>query len=285
MLDTQKIVHGYPRNAIGGTLAVDVAAPAARDGGACLSIVRLGMQPEALPVNVRARWREGLHTRAGAATLLGPCAFVAAFGAPGDGIATWLASTNWLGARRADWTSYSAPFDKSDLAREGFPASVWGMTERWRVRELLSPSAMGCVGGRVSECRPALDARRKDEARDDRWASSGIASSRFYPLNSWFTPGFGGLGPSESWLLSDMRNELGAQRFEKFWTSRAPVDSAFRASTGEPLEAWLRRWMQRTYGEDTLGPAMPPRSAAVGGGLLVAALGLAALVAGRRRVG
>ena len=282
LLDTQKVLHGYPRSSIGGMIAVDVAAA----GNDCLSIVRVGLQLEELPAKQRNRWRAGLRDRAIASSLIGPCAFVAAYGPPGKGIASWLSSTSWLGARHADWTSRSQPLDKEALYARGTPLDgLTGMQGSWRLRELLSGSAVACIGGRVPECRLALAGRRRDSAGDDRWTHTGIVSSRYVPMNPWFTSGFGGLGPSEGWVLSDMRQELGAVRFEKFWTSGESVDAAFQTASGERIETWLRRWLQRAYGDDTLGPAMSMQTAAVGAGMLIAALGLASLVAMRRRVG
>jgi hypothetical protein len=78
---------------------------------------------------------------------------------------------------------------------------------------------------------------------------------------------------------------MGRERFQAFWRSAAPPDSAFLAAMGTPIEVWTARWQRERMGALRLGSGIRPLSVLLS--LLVVGLCVAggAYFAGRRQTG
>jgi hypothetical protein len=192
---------------------VDVwyALPEATDGERCVVLVRIRDSTVAQLTDLGER------------SLLGPCAYFAAFGKPGRAVHQWLEATNYRGIRVPDWDMARAPtIDEASLYT-------------------LTPEARWCLTGKPGGCARALnrhavpgpatrvvDGNTSGEASRHRTLRLGDASPRF---------------------LADAVRELGAPRFAQFWTSSAPLDSAFAGAASMPLDDWTAHWLERSYGK------------------------------------
>ncbi len=152
-------------------------------------------------------------------TAFGLCRFVAAYGTPGPTIHAWLVDGGWrLGQ------------GKSAVRVKVFQPGV--------VRNLMDDrqyELSACVQGSSSGCRSWL--LHPDL---DRSGSIRLGTNAF--LTSWWgASGFSG-------LLSDLENEMGPDRFRRFWTSSLPVDSAFASAFGLDVGTWTYDWLDRQFG-------------------------------------
>jgi hypothetical protein len=78
---------------------------------------------------------------------------------------------------------------------------------------------------------------------------------------------------------------MGRDRFSSFWRSTAPVDSAFRAAFGQPLDQWTARWARAGLPDfPPFGPAPRPIAIVFALPLGIVALAGAVAVATRRQV-
>jgi hypothetical protein len=188
---------------------------------------------------------------------LGPCAFFAAYGTPGNGVRQWLARRDYDLARDPSW-------DRDRPARPWLSGSVYD----------LSTTAIGCLGGRAESCRTAVLA-----AADD---SPGDSLTRVLSTDSWWRRGER-LVNSERYL-ADVAREVGRDRFMRFWGSTAPVDTALAAALGMPVGEWTEQWERRFVPRLPLGPAAPLDAAALGLLLAGGAVAIVALGARRRQV-
>jgi hypothetical protein len=180
------------------------------DDGPCIAMIRLRQISEP----------------AARAITLGPCAFYARFGTPGNGVRTWLESTGGAPAMRLD----------AETARS--------LESRLLSVTALELSAGACLVHGGEHCLVALGLR--DQSRG---LSGGFPRPPGEPL-----PGLIGSGPRlrnvqfgerSSWLLSDMAREIGDERFRVFWRSPDAPEVAFQKATGTSIEEWTRRWLGR----------------------------------------
>lgn len=185
---------------------------------------------------------------------LGPCGFIATFGAPGRHVGAWLDSTAYTFARVADWsTRHPATPDSLQSLR--------AYQERWDV------TVRGCSVGRLESCRAAL-LRPPWSEYVPRWLSRNNPEG-------WF--GFdhreASFAEHAPFLLSDLVHDVGPEAFGRFWRSDLPLEEAFRQATGRGLVEWTAAWA-REY----IGPR--PHSPRVGGLTLALSLLAAGLAAG-----
>lgn len=244
--------------------------PGTTGGRACLS---------ALSYKGRSRYRswslifygvEGDAERA--AALLGPCAYYAAFGQPGRGIERWLEATRY------------------ELTR--FPLSLTGAETDLQVsrpEELISmgrvwPPARGlvaCAAGNAAACRIGVLSGRSAFGYGPASTGGFVSGSDVISTSNYLS--IEPLGPNANRWLSDLLADVGAERFDRFWSSEADVDSAFREATGTSLEGWTMGWARAQLGKPRSGPAAPVSAsvlALVGSGML---LGAVVLLARRRQ--
>lgn len=172
---------------------------------------------------------------------LGPCLYYAAFGEPGPHIARWLEERSYKFANSGNWT------------KPPQVASRWEDPAIWRVLvSNLSFNAVACLAGRADRCRLVVAGVQQDEPFF-RAVSQGRAAriAGVFKRIQW-----GNTLPNEDYFLASLVRETGRERFAQFWRSSAPVDSAFRAAFGQPLEQWTVTWARRQV------PSLPPFSPA-----------------------
>ncbi len=295
VVDTVKTMGGIPMANTNVneayTFLPDSAAPA------CRVLVRVGYPlwraDSARPHSWRNQVARILTLQSTGREVLGPCALYATFGQPGPQVARWLANTQWLAAGDVDWSRPSPIVKNSlswtDVTQGGLLARLAGGDgPTWEARDILTVGGVGCVAGNASRCAAAVQAPIALSKDTRAWNTNVIDAENLHGYGRWYWYWVwnrdGSLGPAESWLLSDMVRDLGRERFQTFWTSAAPADSAFARATGEPFGAWLQRWAWREYGRDQLGPWLPVWARWAGLLVVAAGLGVAMVFARERRV-
>lgn len=205
--------------------------PRATGDGRCFVVVELG------------RWRGGEFTISRALRrALGPCAYYHAFGQPGPHVRAWLERTGFLAASEADWdgTDRAAGFrrDADPLVPEGRDlASI--VETVWQRPYLGTLEQTACAAGQLAACGGALDTPERPSFRLRRWPAleaSGVFL-RPGPLAPWWAsePGY---------FFADLVHDQGRERFARFWRSSLPVDSAFAATFGVPLDRYVSAWLR-----------------------------------------
>ncbi|HET7025013.1 MAG TPA: hypothetical protein VFI39_07415 [Gemmatimonadales bacterium] len=211
------------------------------------------------------------ETSAWLATRIGPCALIARFGVPGPRVRHWLGGREWDLAQQPTWRG-ALP---SDWARsflmQGGPVPRWW----WRVLDEMRPAAHACLGGRASACRAAV-------AEGDAEASTD-SHPRIVEPNPGYAFNRVGLLEGAHYLF-DVADAIGPQRFQDFWNTALPVDSALSLALGKPVGRWTAEWQRRTLPTPPLGPMPSPADAAIGLGAAIAAVALLLLSVHRRVV-
>lgn len=274
VLDSVTGRRGQPRGTLTrGALAVDYVLPT-DSSRQCIVIARVRGGPM-----VRVQQAE-LRSHISRERLLGPCAYVGQFGLPGATIRQWLDARGWQFAQRSSWTQPPRPW------LDGSPAYPY--RARIDLAYVMGSSGRACAGGRDQACIEALlHPEAEVEFRQTRmtFVEAVLTPGFFNPFvhgdNSWLTSSWP-LGAREWTLLADMVRSLGAERFQRFWSSDLPPEQAFQAATETSLAAWTREWIETTYHPQTTGPALPAGATGFAAALLIVALGLT-LVAARRR--
>jgi hypothetical protein len=193
--------------------------------------------------------RMRLHDR----TVLGPCAFIARYGAPGPLISRWLDAGAY---QLAELPATAFPRDW----RPGRPFGLWtGSDVRMR----------GCVGGREDLCAQVT-------------LGTGRSRGRRGPLAYDLGPVFFLADRTDRTMLGDMEAAFGTERFARFWSSDRDVEAAFDHAFGVSLGSWVMEWAEARFGEQKIGPALDALSLLLSA-LTVLGLGaIAAMVAARR---
>lgn len=200
---------------------------------------------------------------------LGPCAFYAAYGTPGRPVRSWLTARNWdvalyLGAHGIAGERFSSV----DLM--GNPRFSW----YWDAVYRFPPATVACLAGRRSGCRAAVLAGMTEEQAVSV-PSVVVVERRWWRAQH--------LLPGERYL-GDVAREVGRDRFQSFWTSSLPVDTALAVALKEPIGDWTERWERRFNERIRLGAAAPLGASLLALLLAASAVGAVALSAARRQV-
>jgi hypothetical protein len=215
--------------------------------------------------------------------VLGPCAFYAALGPPGQGIEAWLLRSGGWVATVPDWHAA-----RQRRREPGYDAYA-GVNDRGaRLFKYLfvrgyagSLEATACAGGDAAMCRRMIDSASGTQLvfQPSRRAL-GLQRAGIFAHSGW----------SASWwdndvahFLADLVRREGREHFARFWTSPAEPDSAFRAAYGESLESWAARWV-RAGGEVRVGPFVRTSSVLISLLVAVAVVGAGAYYTTRRQV-
>ena len=207
---------------------------------------------------------------------LGPCLLYGRYGAPGSDIVRWLESGG-IDFALGQTEPYLVvnyrliqPLDHRFSRRGVFGVSYFNGSEEPIYTRCIAGVAEACARvfltpGQVSE----VVASRQEIARQAGVLSTGGRQS------------FSGQGP---FILADLEREFGAEKFQRFWTSDAPVDQAFEAAFGIEAGTWMVHWLETFMVVQEPGPGLPQSSSS--GGLLTIALfaGIAFLRNRRRNV-
>lgn len=237
------------------------AFPEGTDGRTCLVIVPEGTA-------------QSIGEPNDASSVLGPCAYYAAFGQPGPGIEAWLATVNYYPAQEADWVSprprHPGP-SADDLSELTLPQLLGGGLT-FATRQGISLPAAGCAAGRRERCTAALSVAP--------WYRRFLDEPHTADKPGWL-----GASSDQSWYLADLVRDMGRDRFAQFWRSSLPRDSAFAQAFGMSVEEWTHQWLVQRYPDVRVGPAIRVTSVLLGflaAGMLVAG---GAYYATRRQIG
>jgi hypothetical protein len=243
--------------------------PEATGGGGCVVVVELG------------RWRRTAHLPRILRRALGPCAYYHAFGSPGPHLRAWLGRSAFHPAQETDWEG--TPRESESWRRPDPLVSEGRDLERvieavWQGPYLETPAQTACAAGRLASCARVLDAPEGPYYRQRRWpdleARGGFV--RQGPLAYWWAP-------EPGYFFADLVRTQGRERFARFWQSSLPVDSAFAATFGVPLDRYVSEWLR---GDRTIRLGSSIRTSSVLLSLLFVALVVAggAVLTTRRRV-
>lgn len=213
--------------------------------------------------------------------ILGPCAFYAAFGMPGDSIRSWLRARGATLALGGSWTR--TPNLVSRDVGEGY-YYVRSDTNAYfpggaRVLHYYSSRGIQCVLGDTEVCaasvlEPTLGARP---------VAVGPAmklSTRIEGFNA-FDAGVE-YGGRETEMLADMLRSFGKDRFAQLWSSPDPLPVAFQRATGLSLGEWVATWAQELVPEIDRGPTIPAASLGSALAVVIASILLTVWMARRR---
>jgi hypothetical protein len=247
---------------------VTYLAPDSTDRTTCLAVVPMGPY-----------WtREFFGERAGRVPFgelvqtidggLGPCAFYAAYGTPGQSVRSWLVARGWDVALTLDPGPRRRP--GNSLVATADPRYAWF----WDVIYTLPPSAVGCLASRPAACRAAVVSGASadpviqvpDIMRVDRrwYRTVRLAEGRRF--------------------LADVAHEVGRERFLDFWTSAQPVDTALALALKRPVGDWTAAWQREFVRPIRLGPTPPLGALALAIALGALAVALVCVRASRRQV-
>ena len=199
---------------------------------------------------------------------LGPCAYYAAFGAPGRSIA------RWMGDRRFDLALYPW-WDRPET--HGLPnqliTSLDPRENHWFWLDVYHypVSTVACLGGRADACRSAVLARSDASEPPPRLV---------WPFRWWQGQRLAG----GDRYFADAVRAIGRDRFHRFWNSEDPVDTALTTALRRPIGEWTREWQAQLVPPVRLGPASRPSDTLLSLMLAAAALGFVAVTVARREV-
>lgn len=234
----------------------------------CVAVLPIGRRWD--PSRVRELSGDAVAQR-----ILGPCAFHAAFGAPGRDVHRWLRARGSMLAFGGSWVR---PPERMQ--------PPWSVTRSWLNPALESFSFTGirCTLGEVGACEQAvlMSSIPATPYRPLRTVAVGNAVlPNISVVPTWWRAGTD-FGYRESGILAGMVRSLGREKFRAFWTSGDPVALAFEKASGQPLGAWVSFWASEQVEPLQGGPTIPP--VVLLETILLVSLSLAVVVLiGRRR--
>ena len=231
-------------------------------------------------IAARAYWRQALfgprspavteQTREWLRNNLGPCAFFAAFGAPGREVRHWLDHRRFDLALFPGWDRGTPPNQNQwPYVRPGDDRRIW-----WEYIYHQTTPAVACMAGRSAGCRAAV--------LGGATAKGGGAALRFLQTDRNFWRSQRLIGSAH--YLSDVVYGVGRARFLEFWNSSQPVDTALARALRRPVGDWTIAWQQRFAPRVPLGPSVPLTAAVLAVLLAAGAIVCVALTVRRRQV-
>jgi hypothetical protein len=210
---------------------------------------------------------------------LGPCAFYTAFGKPGAGVERWLREYNYVYAWSTDWQIPNVPLDLaedlSDASLSDLLQHLVRPAETWGGQPL---SVRACAHGNQTQCRTVLS------LSDRYWGTIPPLGTRYAVARGWYNWGDSRERVMQT-FLADLVQFTGRDRFERFWRSPLPRDSAFATTIGMSIEEYTHRWLQGKFPAVHYGPYVAVGSILLGLVLLAAMVSVTGLYASRRQVG
>ncbi|HVX40474.1 MAG TPA: hypothetical protein VHB25_12960 [Gemmatimonadaceae bacterium] len=286
VLDSATTAHGFPRRYMNvSSNPISVFLPRQADAP-CISVLRMNASFSKMLPQLRVMVTQTLESPETIDAVLGPCAYLASFGAPGPQIAGWLRNGGWSLARLAAWDSASPPWTpRSDRNAYWFRDQLATIGDpNWQTRQVIGLPGLACIAGEAGRCAEAAGASAKSTASDTAWTNAVVSTRGASAYFLLFAIRPSPLGAGESRLVSDMVRSLGDSSFRHFWTSDQSVTQAFSDASGQSLDTWVRAWARKTYGRVPAGPSVPLLGFIAGTVALLAGLLLATVLEQRRRV-
>lgn len=241
-------------------------------------------------------------------SVLAPCRLLAAFGAPGKTVGSWLRNLRYAPASSGKWLTgmidlgwdsdpWGWVLDASFQDMQPSQITLSRLLGLEQVAQLLAPPyhygqlGVQCLSGMKASCaRAALDpgfvAQETQRLPPDLTIRPSQIRSTNVTLFS-IRP----LGPA---FISDLIEENGEERFSKFWKSEAPFEQAFQDAFQESLADWTYAWAQKRWlmtwesryrsADILVGITLLPRWIPVLVGWSALAVGVAGWAARRRQV-
>jgi hypothetical protein len=244
------------------------------DGPACVvtrATTSLGVRSAIEVASGRWRWYDNYESLP--TNILGPCRFYAAYGLPGADVSEWLASGGSGFAM--------APANKEEAQRfdRGRPFGL-----RYANLSLL-PEAEACLAGRMDDCTSfVMSKRTRSGLTGDATRTKTSYPERIYSwdgnLRSPQRP-----GGKHLTLVADLEAEFGADRFQSFWSSNQPMETAFASAFGLPLDEWTHDWLNARFMPDKLGPGISWETLLYSLALISFCVSIVFAAARRRQVG
>jgi len=239
--------------------SVGYLLPDSSDRATCIALIPAWHWSRGLPRPLEDGLRRGL----------GPCAFFARWGVPGEPVRVWMARRHYDLASVPSW----------GRERSEPPEASWMMNRNtgwfWAAVYGHPIAAIGCLAGRAQSCRTAVLTGAGDAFGDSLprlldatvrwWREERLVQGQQY--------------------LGDVAREVGYDRFLRFWNSTEPVDTALATALRMPVGKWTERWERRFLPRLPLGAAAPLSAAMLGILLGGTAVALVARGAMRRQVG
>jgi len=171
---------------------------------------------------------------------LGLCSIYAAHGMPGGDIARWLESGG------VSYGSSQGPRRRTSSPIRGRTGPFGYIA--FQTRDGLMDDK--CLAGLADACAslfvdPVANSPLLAPMVAIAQRSPALSIGDYYPLTG-----------EAGYLLADLEEEFGAERFQAFWTSEAPVDEAFESAFGAPVGQWMVSWMGRSFKIDPPGPQL-----------------------------
>ncbi|HET7041386.1 MAG TPA: hypothetical protein VFI13_05190 [Gemmatimonadales bacterium] len=201
---------------------------------------------------------------------LGPCAFLARFGLPGERVGRWLRARSYDVAAQPEWGGVTVATQR-DPWSEMVARGSW----YWAAIYFMPHTAIRCLAGRPAGCRDAL--RTGDEAAKSPDRGVVVESDL-----RWRFDRQGIVGAPH--LLSAVLQAAGPRRFEAFWHTELPVDSALTIALARPVGEWTADWELGRASRPHLGPAPRGKELLFSAALVLFSFGVLARGAGRREV-
>jgi len=234
--------------------------PAITDGRTCVSVVVLHAGPTGAATESAVR--TALRLTGG---MLGPCAFIRAFGPPGAAARQILAE-NPVFALNPDWWRLRGSTGKVMTA--GVRARSFMSEGNWHWQWTVNERA--CAAGRLPSCRAAM--RDTVEREQHPSPAEGVISNQQAGWSRWGTRD----------VIASMVQDYGTTSFARFWRADGTPEDAFRAATGRPIEEFSHRFWTETVGPRYPGPGIPARSALLAIVPALGFVGVAVVLAPRR---
>jgi hypothetical protein len=257
---------GTPRVEMGETAYL---LPDSTDRATCVAMIPMGpywtriLRGQQAVTPATARFRPEQVIKGG----LGPCAFYAAFGAPGKPVRHWLARRQFDLARYPGW---DAPLSDEQY----WPLSQGPSPWYWAWLYHQSFPAVACMAGRPAGCSTAVLAGADGAMRDS--LPRLVAESRGWWRSQRLIGGDA--------YLADLARAVGHERFQRFWNSSLDVDTALALAMKAPVGEWTVRWQLQSLQPVSLGPAAPGSAVLLGVALAAVVMAAVARSAMRRQV-
>ena len=201
--------------------------PEVTDGHTCVSLMPVSRREARIIDSTGTLGADALATVRRHA--IGPCAYYGAFGLPGPGVRDWLVRQEFSPLRDIGWTD--DPLAKPPMPMRRSNVSWWNA----RVMDLVA-----CAAEDRARCRSLLWGQPDPNARGLQFADFEVPGV----MVGWY---------GASTYLADMIAHYGRERFERFWTSDAPLEQAFEQAMGEPIEQYTMKWAQANVGVPDVG--------------------------------
>ncbi len=205
-----------------------------------------------------------------ASAVLGPCAWYARFGVPSPRVEQWLAARQFDVALAPVWYREAHPEVSVGWVFGDEDHRVWW----WGAIYSHPYQTMACFAGRPDACRLGL-------AQYDQ-GGRGIKPRVVVPFDPWETNKVKLIGAQA--YLSDLFRSVGDDRFQGFWTTSLPVDSALTLALGQPVGAYTVSWLRSFSAAPRFGAGTTWLDATLGLAFAILLVGLALFGQGRREV-